>query len=123
MKPLTNYNGTMVIEWILSIPILLGTLFFSIEISLFTCSKRLTQWACYQATRMSLPISIDLDVKSNHSDAIQEAKRILKKIPLQKLSPAVDILDTQNEVTVSISQDVSLLGRPYRIRETCSLYR
>ena len=109
--------GSAMIESIMSIPLILGLLFFAIHLSLLTIAKNITQWACYQTARTLLAHS------AHQSLAMNQARHILKQIPVKKGSPRFNITDSEQYVTVSIHQPVSALGRSYEIDETFSLYR
>lgn len=120
MSRQTKENGTAYIETILIIPLLLGILYGSIQISFLILSKRITQWACFRATRLLLPMA---DYQSRAPVALQKAKQILKQIPFQKMEPRIHMVNRSHEVTVSISQKIILLGRSYDVKEIFTLYR
>jgi len=117
MNPRTPRQGSAMIESMMSIPLIMGFLFFTIHFSCLTIAKNIIQWACYQTARTLLAHP------GQQGLAMNQAWHILKQIPMKKSSPRFHIHDTVKCVTVSIKQPVFFLGRSYEMDETFSLYR
>jgi len=117
MKPLSNKKGSVLLEGILSLPIILLVFFASIEISLVSISKRITQWACYEATRS---ISI---IGHSERQARRISGQILNLIPLSKQEPTIDIVIRELEATTHITQPIILLGKTYNLEETFTIHQ
>src|SRR3989338_4479832 len=120
-RPKTKHKGQALIESLLILPLFLALLFFAIQISFVTISKRLVTWACFTLARELLPLSPPNTPPK--SMTYTSAYLILSKIPFQKLPPLIQTHDFKTEVSVTISQTIFLWTYPYELKNKITLYR
>ncbi len=125
LKSNLQNQGQALIESLFILPLFLTLLFFAIQISFVTISKRIVTWACFSLARELLPISPQHPSQTPPQAPLAYAStyRILSKIPFQKIPPIIQIQDLTAEVSVSISQPIFLWTHPYEITNKITLYR
>ncbi|HBQ20377.1 MAG TPA: hypothetical protein DD708_00410 [Deltaproteobacteria bacterium] len=121
MNQRNNQRGQSLIETTLIIPIILLFLFFSIQFSYVTITKRIQEWASFRMARQLLPLPIEN--KLTPITAEIEARAILSKIPFQKSIPIIIWKNTLSEVEVSLQHTIFLLGKPYELKNKVTFYR
>ncbi len=118
-------QGQALVETLFTLPLFLALLFFAIQISFVTLSKRLVSWACFTLARELLPP----ESKNNKNNiqrqehATLSARRILATIPFQKTPPLIHVQDFKTEVSVHIQEVIYIWKYPYDIQDTLTLYR
>lgn len=122
MSRLKSKNqGQALIESLFILPLFLALLFFAIQISFVTISKRLVTWACFTLARELLPLSSPHTPPKSMSYA--SAYLILSKIPFRKMPPLIEAYDLKTEVSVTISQAIFLWNINYDLKNKITLYR
>ena len=121
IRPRPKNQGQALIESLFILPLFLALLFFAIQISFVTISKRVVTWACFTLARELLPLS------SPHTPpkpmTYVSAYRILSKIPFRKMPPLIEAYDFKTEVSVTISQTIFLWNTHYDLKNKITLYR
>ncbi|MBI3017022.1 MAG: hypothetical protein HYY62_03375 [Deltaproteobacteria bacterium] len=120
-NPRPKNEGQALIESLFILPLFLALLFFAIQISFVTISKRLVTWACFTLTRELLPLSPPHTPPKSMPYA--SAYRILSKIPFKKMPPFIEAHDFKTEVSVTISQTIYLWNIPHDLKNKITLYR
>ena len=124
MSLLKENKGTVLIETTLVMVIWLFLLFLPLEIFLLGTTQRLISLATYETARLLLPLSFSKEEKEKRKLFAQErAISILQKIPLRKNAPKIQMHETNQEVTVKISQEIGILRKTYSLYETLTLHR